>query len=351
VLIGAPAGGTGAVAAPAAIAAGSGAVGNANPSAVPAAAAGGGPGAAGSPFGIRDAAAGFGGAGALEPMGQPTGPVVPPATGAAGGAAVAAPGGAGEPKIPAPKGACPTLATGSMMIMGAAIQLWTGAKSTTQKAPILIYWHYTGGTAGVAPGDLGSSIMPDIMAQGGVIASMESAGGNSPTTDWGVFRTDDFNVVDQIVACAVAQFNIDTKRIYTTGSSAGGLAAGALLFMRSSYIAAGYTNSGGQAGFPQLMVLQDPMHVPNVMTLHGAMGNDKVVIEFTQASLSEDMAIAAKGGFAIDCDHGGAHIAAPPNLKAAAWEFLKAHPFGVSPFPYAAGLPASFPTYCKVIGK
>jgi hypothetical protein len=327
-------------------AAGRGAIGTANQSA-PAVAGSSGVGVAGSLAGFGAASAGFGGTGALEPMSS----VVPPVTGVAGVGAVAAPSGGGEPMIPAPKGPCPTLATGGMMIMGAAITLWTGVKSATQKAPILIYWHYTGGTAAVAPSDLGSSIMSDIMAQGGVVASMESAGGNSATTDWGVFRVDDFNVVDQIVACAVAQFNIDTKRIYTSGSSAGGLAAGALLFTRSSYIAAGYMNSGGQAGFPQLMVLQDPMHVPAVMTMHGAMGNDKVVIEFTQASLMEDKAIAAKGGFAIDCDHGGAHIAAPPNLKAAGWEFLKAHPFGVSPYPYAAGLPASFPAYCKIIGK
>jgi hypothetical protein len=349
VLIGAGTGGAGVPAA------GSGAAGSASQGTFPIAGiagitGGAGRAVAGSQAGTAGASAGFGGtAGALDPGHPGLAPMagaagaVPPSTGVQGGTA--------EPQIPAPKGMCPTLATGGMMIMGAAIQLWTGVKSTTQKAPILIYWHYTGGNAAVAPGDLGSSIMADIMAQGGVVASMESAGGNSPTTDWGVFRTDDFNVVDQIVACAVAQFNIDTKRIYTSGSSAGGLAAGALLFMRSSYVAAGYTNSGGQAGFPQLMVLQDPLHVPNVMTMHGAMGNDKVVIEFTQSSLTEDMAIAAKGGFAIDCDHGGAHIAAPPNLKAAGWEFLKAHPFGVKPFPYAAGLPASFPAYCKVIGK
>ena len=31
------------------------------------------------------------------------------------------------------------------------------------------------------------------------------------------------------------------------------------------------------------------------------------------------------------------------------WQFMKDHPFGVTPEPYANGLPASFPSYCKII--
>lgn len=53
----------------------------------------------------------------------------------------------------------------------------------------------------------------------------------------------------------------------------------------------------------------------------------------------------------MDCDHGGAHVAAPPDLREAGWEFMMAHPFGVNPFPYLAGLPPNFPTYCKPCAK
>ncbi|MDH5676058.1 MAG: hypothetical protein OEZ06_28305 [Myxococcales bacterium] len=35
--------------------------------------------------------------------------------------------------------------------------------------------------------------------------------------------------------------------------------------------------------------------------------------------------------------------------RAAQWEFLKAHPFGVDPGPYASGLPANSPSYCQII--
>jgi poly(3-hydroxybutyrate) depolymerase len=37
---------------------------------------------------------------------------------------------------------------------------------------------------------------------------------------------DDFKVADLIVVCGVKGHNIDPKRIYTTGCSAGGLHAG-----------------------------------------------------------------------------------------------------------------------------
>ena len=171
------------------------------------------------------------------------------------------------------------------------------------------------------------------------------------TLDWGVFTTGDYKSADQVVACAVKQLNIDTKRIYTSGASAGGLAAGEMAYGRSSYVAATLPNSGGQGGYPMNMVLNDPTHVPAAMTMHGAMGVDVVVIDFGDSSLREDNDIVAKGGFAIDCNHGGGHVAAPPDLKAAGWVFLKAHPFGVNPFPYAGGLPAGFPPYCKIITK
>jgi hypothetical protein len=154
-----------------------------------------------------------------------------------------------------------------------------------------------------------------------------------------------------MVACAVQQLNIDTKRIYASGASAGGLASGEMGYLRSSYVAAVLPNSGGQGGYPMNMVLQDPTHVPAAMTMHGARGVDVVVIDFGDSSLREDIDIAKKGGFAVDCDHMGAHVAAPPNLKAAGWDFLKAHPFGFGTSPYANGLPATYPPYCKIITK
>jgi hypothetical protein len=117
-----------------------------------------------------------------------------------------------------------------------------------------------------------------------------------------------------------------------------------MAYGRSGYLAAIMPNSGGSL----VTTLQDPSHVPAVITAHGAMGSDVVVIDFATTSNSLCTNIANKGGFAVDCDHGGGHCASPSALKTAQWTFLKAHPFGVTPLPYEGGLPASFPSYCKI---
>ena len=153
---------------------------------------------------------------------------------------------------------------------------------------------------------------------------------------------DDFAIADQIAACAVRDYNIDPHRIYTTGCSAGGLQAG---FMRSNYIAAVTTNSGGEV-FP--IMQQNPNHIPNAMTMHGAMGSDVVIVDFSQTSATYDMAIKQAGGLAIDCNHGGGHCGSPAALQSSGIQFMLDHPFGVSPEPYAMGLPSSFPTYCAI---
>jgi hypothetical protein len=53
----------------------------------------------------------------------------------------------------------------------------------------------------------------------------------------------------------------------------------------------------------------------------------------------------------MDCDHGGGHCGLPllpADVANSGWQFMVDHPFGVSPEPYAAGIPATFPKYCKV---
>ena len=42
------------------------------------------------------------------------------------------------------------------------------------------------------------------------------------------------------------------------------------------------------------------------------------------------------------------HCGAPAELVRAQSQFLKAHTFTVRESPYAAGLPESFPSYCKI---
>jgi hypothetical protein len=107
-------------------------------------------------------------------------------------------------------------------------------------------------------------------------------------------------------------------------------------------------NSGGEV-FP--IGAEDPSHVGSILTIHGEAGSDVVIVDFSDTSKTMDDAVKAAGGFAVDCNHHGGHGGLPllpPEASAAGWEFMKSHPFGVNPEPYASGLPASFPDYCKI---
>ena len=149
-------------------------------------------------------------------------------------------------------------------------------------------------------------------------------------------------VADLIAACAVRDQGIDSHRIYTTGCSAGGLQAGCMGALRSSYIAAVVPNSGGEV---TRLPVEDPSRIPAVMTMHGG-SSDMVVVSFATTSQSYDTQMKAAGAFVVNCNHGGGHCGAPAALYSAGWEFMKAHPFGIDPEPYSSALPSSFPSYC-----
>ena len=249
------------------------------------------------------------------------------------------------PTLPVAMGPCPAIATGMITVSGHMVQIWAGKKAA-KGAPLLFYWHGTGSSASEAMSIMSPQIS-EITGEGGVVASFTDSTATGQDTGNAVWYTGDFAMADQILACAVQQLNIDTRQIYTAGCSAGGLQVGAMVFARSTYIAAGMPNSGGEitaGAYP----LQGP-HVPSLITTHGKMGTDVVVLDFATASMTADKDVAGHGGFVVDCNHGGGHCGAPANDIAAQWQFCKDHPFGVSPEPYASGLPSSFPTYCTVI--
>jgi poly(3-hydroxybutyrate) depolymerase len=247
------------------------------------------------------------------------------------------------PTIPAVSGTCPNLATGNITVLGQSVQLFVGAKQTSVKGPVLFYWHGTGSSSAEAQAIMGTQIT-EITGQGGIVASFSTSTKMGTDTGDAVWYTGDFAMADQILACAVQQLNIDTRRIYTAGCSAGGLQAGSMLYGRSNYLAAVMPNSGGVIFAGTL----EGTHVPALITTHGG-SSDMVVVSFATTSATLDNDVKAKGGFAVDCNHGGGHCGAPAADIAGQWQFCKDHPYGVSPEPYANGLPASLPTYCTII--
>jgi hypothetical protein len=271
-----------------------------------------------------------------------------PQAGAAGGAPTAGTTGAVgglEPIIPAVSGECPMIKSGTstVTVMGSRATVIAGEKKDGTGS-LLIYYYGTGKLGDV--NSLPSAVKTDITSQGGIVFALNEAkntGGDCSGT--GTFGIDDFKVVDQFVACAVKDWGINPKRIYATGCSAGGLTTGCMGIMRSNYIAAVAPNSGGiTIGYGKL---QDPMRVPSAITMNGG-GGDNVIVNFGETSEAYDNYILKYGGFAVNCIHSTGHCGAPAALYQSAWQFMKDHPYGTKPSPYAAALPSGFHSSCKI---
>lgn len=257
----------------------------------------------------------------------------------------------GVPSIPQPSGACPTLQNGSVQFAGKAVQLWVGPAG--KKGPLLLYWHATGMTYTEVQTGFSSAIS-EVQKSGGVVASFAETTSEGTNTGNGVWYTGDFKIADQVVACAVQQGLVDPQRIHTSGFSAGGLQCGAMIYQRSGYLASALCLSGGIISImgSSTYKLQDPSNVPPVIAAHGAAGSDVIVVDFASCSADLCADVVKKGGFAVECNDGGDHVMSmmsrSTTMAPVGWRFFKAHPFGVKPYPYAAGLPDYFPDDCKI---
>jgi predicted esterase len=274
-------------------------------------------------------------------------PITPPITGGAAGAGVTmpvtpTPAGAMDPIIPMATETCPNFVNSTITFMTlAGIQVVAGPKPAEASAPMVFYWHGTGSTSGEFA-SMAAAVQQGVVAQGGVLISFQGTTGGDSLSGTSTFGAGDFKLADQLLACAVKDHNVDPRRVFSMGCSAGGLFAVAMAAQRSNYIAAAAPNSGGTA-FP--LAFQSK-HTPALMTVHGKMGSDVVIIDFASASATADKAFKAAGGFVIDCDTGAGHCGGG-GLAGDVWKFFTAHPFGVSPEPWTA-LPAGFSAQCKI---
>jgi hypothetical protein len=234
-------------------------------------------------------------------------------------------------------------------------QLWVGSKAAAPTGPIVIYWHATGTQSNEAQTALGNGINT-ITGLGGIVASGVSTSSTGNSTGNGVWYTGDINWADFIIACAIKQLNIDTTHIHAAGYSAGALQTGYMWYARSGYLASVIVYSGG-VGFPPAM--QDPSNAPSVIGARGAVGDGGCTsltatncdLLATSTIQFEGAAKAAGAPMVIDCDDEQNHIYYQrlTNLAPMAWQFFKDHPFGKGkPDAYASGLPAGYPSYCKI---
>lgn len=245
------------------------------------------------------------------------------------------------PRLPSARGACPDMPVGPSMVEfdNLSAQIWVGDKQPGQHGPLLVYWHGTGSIPSEVTTMLGTT-PNDILGSGGVIVALADSTGTGEIVATGTWTTDDLQVADDIVACALQRRDIDPERIYSAGCDSGGIQAAMMVYERSHYTAAAMMSSGG---IINLRTLSEPLHVPPVITTHGPTGNDVVIVDFAETSQRLDQDIATHGGLAVDCPHDGGHCGAPANLVNAQWEFVKAQRFSAAP------QTTSLPTTCKVV--
>lgn len=252
-------------------------------------------------------------------------------------------GQAGVPVVPMIKGDCPKFANGAISFMGLSdILVVAGQKAAQPTAPMVFYWHGTGSSSSEYL-TMAAAVSQGVVADGGLLIAFQGSTGGDLLSGTSTFGKGDFDIADQLFACGVRDYNIDSKRVYATGCSAGGLFSGAMAAMRSSYIAAISPNSGGWT----VPVTFENNWTPALMTVHGAPGQDVVIVDFSTTSATADKAFQERGGFVINCNHGGGHCGGG-GFAPDVWKFFQAHTYGVSPSPWQGGLPAGFNDKCKI---
>jgi dipeptidyl aminopeptidase/acylaminoacyl peptidase len=184
-----------------------------------------------------------------------------------------------------------------------------------------------------------------VMDAGGVVAAFNHvACSGCRTTDDNWWFVEDDPVQDFVVACAIQQGNIDPRHIHALGWSAGALHSMHIGFARANYMASIISYSGGN---PVLQTQsQDPTnHFSSILT-YGDQGTDVVIIDFNQNSHTYYTTYQPMGYYTMMCHHTGGHEI-DPMVAPVALEFFMAHPYKVSPEPYANGIPMDFPSYCS----
>jgi hypothetical protein len=245
-------------------------------------------------------------------------------------------------KLPKVSGTCPDLKDGTITIGGAKVRIWVGSKP----GPVYLYFHGTG----TQPSEIDRGIpgaTGGVKTAGGIAASWDTSN-NMGTNTGTIWYTGDMDAADQLIACGMEKNLVDTARIHVSGYSAGGLETGAFVVGRSNYVASVIVYSGGKP-FGVSGKIGAGGNVPSMVGAHGAAGSDALVLDFGTQTPALGKEIANAGGFAIDCDDGGAHVALSRlGLGGKALDFFKAHPWGVKPW---TAVPAGWPTNCRLVTK
>jgi len=228
------------------------------------------------------------------------------------------------------------------------------AARDTDESVLAFFWHGNLGAAAnvtVPLIGLGPDVVDSIVEGGGIVASPEIEEGrvqNLSMLDWmaatGIGPEDDFLVMDEVTACAIEQLGVDTRRIHSTGLSAGAIQTGRLTQVRSNYLASVVLFSGAVGG---TIESQDPDNLLPAMIFHGGPSDVVLPFRFQDEAESAREKLEGAGNMVVFCPHTEGHQV-PAGGPEAGWQFMQAHPYGIES-PWAEALPEDLATdYCEL---
>jgi len=249
-------------------------------------------------------------------------------------------GGSGPGELPTPNGACPEFKAGDVTFqpVGGArkVTITMGDAAKTVHGPLIFYWYATGSSVSEAARGLP---LPAITAAGGIVVAPQDVP-NAGTFPWLQNLSQHDALFDEVVACAVKNTLIDSRRIHAIGFSAGALMTTHLSYARSRLLASVAAYSGGAAG-----QFQEQNNKFAALIFTGG-PSDVLVQDFFQSSQQWQATLKGAGHFALFCNHMGGH-SIPTRLVPGVWQFFQDHPYGTVPSPYAGGhVPGSLAPPC-----
>lgn len=212
--------------------------------------------------------------------------------------------------------------------------------------PLLFVYHGLGGGYETLL-DLGFRDVAD--SDGMIVVAPDGLTDSEGTSRWDTFEQPEYNgdiaFFDDMLKCVGEAFTVDAERVYATGMSFGGLMTSTLAVTRSDVLAAAAPFSGGLT-----LNYEASTQIPVLMSW-GGVNDEAAGQDFHLLSTEMRSTLVEAGNFVVACNHGLEHEIFAEFIPWAV-RFLKDHPRGVTPEPYAGGLPDGvFPDYCEIASE
>lgn len=254
-------------------------------------------------------------------------------------------------------GSCPTFASGSNDITssGDARDFRLFLPANPAGAPVLFLWHGLGDNADNFASGMGASQIAQQYGAIVIVPSMAPGGGllgpiwSFPSQLGGAPPEQDLTLFDDILGCVDAQYDIDNRRVYSAGFSAGAIWTTYLTIYRAGLLASTAIFSGGvnaQLTFPYA---SSDYPLPVIMSHGGTSDTFNGILQFMPMMTTLADSLAADGHYGVLCTHSQGHTITN-EIVISAYDFLFRNEWGTGTSPLATeGIPASYPNTCAVV--